>query len=58
VIHRVEGKVTAGSLNVNGASAVRRTLSLTFTITDEDNKDFLSLNSQLSLNKKIQVFIG
>jgi hypothetical protein len=56
-IESVEGKVTAGSINITSGSAVRRTCNLTF-IVDEDEYDYNDLSSLISMNKKIEVIIG
>lgn len=53
----IEGRVTGGSIQGNGASAVRRTLSLSMvakpTIANIEN-----IENEISINKKIKVFIG
>ena len=36
----IQGTITAGSLNVNGSSRVRRTISLTMLASEEKNKSF------------------
>lgn len=56
-IQSIEGKVSAGSVNVNAGSAVRRTCNLTF-VADEDEYDYNQLESLLSMNKKVQILIG
>lgn len=57
LIQSIEGKVSAGSVNVNAGSAVRRTCNLTF-VADEDEYDYNQLESLLSMNKKVQILIG
>ena len=52
-IETIEGRVTQGSINVDGASAVRRTCSLTMIA-----KDFNYLNYYWGLNTKFKLEIG
>lgn len=52
-IESVEGRVTQGSINLDGASAVRRTCSLTFVA-----KDFNYSNYLWGLNTKFKLEIG
>ncbi len=56
-IGSLEGKVTTGSVNIDGSSSTRRTLSLAFIVTD-DNYKILETSNPISLNKKIKVGIG
>ena len=56
-IGSLEGEVINGNISVNGDSAVRRTLNLVFTTTDKNYK-ILETHNDLSLNKKIKVYIG
>ena len=53
----VEGVFTSGSMSVNGASAVRRTVSFGMR-ADENTYDITNLNNIISINKKINVEIG
>lgn len=53
----IQGLITAGSLNVNGSSAVRRTINLTM-LADEHNSDLESLDNDIALDKKVKVFVG
>ena len=39
-IETIEGRVTQGSINIDGASAVRRTCSLTMIAQDFDYHDY------------------
>jgi flagellar hook assembly protein FlgD len=39
-LEQIEGKVTAGSLNIDGSSAVRRTCNLTMVAKDVNISDF------------------
>lgn len=52
-LEEIEGKVTSGSINIDGASAVRRTCSLSLVAQD------ININNYLwSLNSKIKIMIG
>ncbi len=53
----LEGKVSNGSISIDGTSSTRRTLSLTF-IADSENYKILETSNPISLNKKIRVKIG
>ena len=52
-IEFIEGKITSGSINVDGSSAVRRTCTLTLIAKDINIKDF-----NWSLNTKFKLEIG
>lgn len=56
-ITEIQGKVTSGSINLNGSSAVRRTANLNM-VADDANNDVRSINNLLSINKKIKLEIG
>ena len=56
-ITEIQGKVTSGSINLNGFSAVRRTANLNM-VADDANNDVRSINNLLSINKKIKLEIG
>lgn len=56
-LKEIQGTVTGGSLSVNGSSAVRRTISLS-ALSSIDNNDIEDLDNEISINKKIKVFIG
>lgn len=53
-IQEIQGNITAGSLSMNGDSAVRRTLSLTMNI----NVDLENIDSLIAINKKVKVALG
>lgn len=53
----VQGRISSGSVNVNGSSAVRRTLNTNVILQDVSN-DPLSIKNLFSLNKKIKVYKG
>ena len=57
ILKSIEGTITDGNINVNGASPIRRTLSLTM-LANDNNQNLLNLSNDISLNKKIYVEIG
>ena len=56
-IEDIQGKVSSGTLNINGNSSLRRTCNLTILI-DENNSNITSVKNSLSINKKIKLDIG
>lgn len=56
-IREIQGNITAGTLNVNGSSAVRRTLNLTM-LASVENANIEDIENEISINKKVKVFIG
>lgn len=56
-IGELQGKVVDGSLTIDGNSSTRRACSLSLVAHDLDS-DLTSLKNQLSMNKKIKVYIG
>lgn len=56
-IDEIQGKVSSGTLNINGNSSLRRTCNLTILI-DENNSNITSVKNSLSINKKIKLDIG
>ena len=56
-IAEIQGKVSSGSLNINGNSGMRRTGSLTF-ILDDNNYKIQETSNLLSINKKIALYQG
>lgn len=56
-IANIEGRVSGGSMNLDGASAVRRSGSITF-ICDDEYYNVLDVNNLISINKKIKIEIG
>ena len=56
-IEDIQGKVSSGTLNINGNSSLRRTCNLTILI-DENNSNITSVKNSLSINKKIKLEIG
>ena len=54
-IEMIEGRVTGGSINIDGASAVRRTCSLTMVAQDFDyNSYYWGLNTKFKLQIGVQ----
>jgi hypothetical protein len=56
-ISSIEGIFTSGTMNVNGSSAVRRTVNFSMR-ADDKTYDITNLDNIISLNKKIYVEIG
>ena len=57
-IKEIQGTVqNGGTVSVNGASALRRTLSLTI-FADAFTNDLTNIDNLISLNKKIRVYTG
>ena len=57
-IDSIEGRITAGSLNINGSSAVRRTGSLTFVASEKEDMSITDVKHLLSMNKRIKILLG
>lgn len=55
IIDEITGSLTSGTITVNGAAAVRRTLSLTMRASYDDIEN---INNIISINKKIKVEVG
>ena len=53
----IEGRVSGGSIQANGASAVRRTLSLSMVAKPEIS-NIEDLDNEIAINKKVKVYIG
>lgn len=56
-IKEIQGTITAGTVTVNGSSSIRRTISLTMLASFE-NSGIDDIDNQISINKKIKVFVG
>jgi len=56
-IKSIEGRVISGSINIDGKSSVRRSLSLSIYIDNLTNQ-ITNTENLLSINKKIEVLIG
>lgn len=56
-IREIQGNITAGSVSVNGSSAVRRTINLTM-LANEDNSNLENIENEISINKKVKVMVG
>jgi hypothetical protein len=53
----LEGRVTGGTINVNGKSSVRRSGSISFTL-ENNQADITNIDNIISINKKIKIEIG
>ena len=56
-IQEIQGKVTGGSFNVDGSSAMRRTANISI-VTDEYENDLTDTKHLLSINKKVEILVG
>ena len=56
-IREIQGTISGGNINVNGASAIRRTVSLTMNATEDTNK-LTNLDNIISINKKFRLKVG
>lgn len=56
-IQSIEGRVTSGSINIDGNSAVRRTANLSVFI-EEETAEYAQVGGIFSLNKKIKIEVG
>lgn len=56
-IKEIQGSISSGNLSVNGSSAVRRTINLTM-LASEENSNLEDIDNEISINKKVKVFIG
>lgn len=56
-LQAIEGRVTGGTLNIDGTSCIRRTCSLNLIAAESEN-DITNVDHILSLNKKVKIEIG
>ena len=56
-LQEIQGKITGGSISLDGNSAMRRTGNISFIADDYEN-DLTTTRNLLSINKKIEVLIG
>ena len=56
-LREIQGIATAGSITVNGSSAVRRTINLTM-VSPADENDLSNIDNIISANKKVKVEMG
>ena len=56
-IRAIEGRVSGGSLSINGNSSMRRAGSITFLAEEKEN-DLTDVDNLLSMNRKIKILIG
>ena len=57
-IKEIQGKITGGSLNLDGKSSIRRTCNLTMFVEDYDDINITTINNLISINKKMQLAVG
>lgn len=53
----IEGRVSGGSIQANGASAVRRTLSLSM-VAKPEIANIENFDNEIAINKKVKIYIG
>ena len=56
-IKEIEGKISSGSISVNGSAAIRRTINLSM-LANINNTNLEQIDNEISLNKKIKIYIG
>ena len=56
-IKEIQGRVTSGSVNIDGSSAIRRTCNISL-IADDYGANLTNINNLLSINKKVSIEIG
>lgn len=56
-LRAIEGRVSTGSISIDGSSSIRRSGSITF-LAEEKNNDLTDVDNLLSMNKKIKILIG
>lgn len=56
-IREIQGRVSSGSITIDGSSSVRRAGNITFLAEEEEN-DLTDVDNLLSMNKKIKVLVG
>lgn len=56
-ITEIQGKCVTGTMNIDGASSMRRTCTFSLVV-DKDTYDLTNLDSLISINKKIKVYTG
>ena len=57
-IEEIQGIVTGGNINLDGNSAVRRTMNLNIFIKNDNIANVTSLNTLFAINKKMRLEIG
>ena len=56
-IREIQGRVSSGSITIDGSSSVRRAGNITF-LAEEVSNDLTEVDNLLSINKKIRVYVG
>lgn len=57
VTKEIQGYITAGNLNINTSSALRRTINFSM-LASEENSDLENIDNDISIAKKFQVYVG
>ena len=57
-IEEIQGKVLSGNFTIDGSSSMRRTGSISFIASNQNENDLMNIKNLLSINKKIEVLIG
>ena len=57
-LQEIQGKITSGSINIDGNSSIRRTCNLTFLVDKTEDNNLMNINNLLSINKKIKIMVG
>lgn len=56
-LKEIQGMILNGTLNINGNSSVRRTITLSM-IAEKQQNNLTNLDNLISLNKKVKVLVG
>lgn len=56
-IAEIHGKITGGSITLDGSSSIRRSGSINFT-TEDNYYNVLDVKNLISINKKIKIEVG
>lgn len=56
-LRAIQGRISAGSISLDGSSSVRRSGSISFMAEEKEN-DLTDVDNLLSLNKKIKILVG
>lgn len=56
-IKEIQGKAISGSINVNGAAPLRRTLNVSL-VADKQSFNLENINNLISINKKFNIYVG
>lgn len=56
-VKQIQGNITSGNLNVNGSSAIRRTINLSM-VANLNNSDIEDIDSDIAIDKKVKIEVG